>query len=72
VNFYTEMTVDLTEEIRQCLLLELPMKPLCRTDCKGLCPQCGHNRNEGPCSCRTEEPEDPWEKLRSLLPPRRP
>jgi uncharacterized protein len=50
--------VDLTEPVRQSVLLELPMKPLCRPDCAGLCPTCGKNRNEGPCGCR-EEPSDP-------------
>jgi uncharacterized protein len=43
--------VDLTEAVRQAVLLEVPMKPLCRTDCAGLCPECGKNRNEGPCGC---------------------
>jgi len=36
----------------------LPMKPLCRDDCKGLCPQCGTNWNNGTCTCTTEW-EDP-------------
>lgn len=50
--------LDLTEPIRQQVLLELPMKPLCRADCAGLCPTCGHNLNDGPCGC-TREPADP-------------
>lgn len=50
--------VDLTEAVRQSVLLELPMKPLCRSDCAGLCPHCGKNLNDGPCDCR-EEPPDP-------------
>jgi uncharacterized protein len=73
VNFYSEFTLDLTDEIRQCILLELPMKPLCRRDCAGLCPQCGKNLNEGPCTCLPDEDqaEDPFAKLRGLLPPDR-
>jgi uncharacterized protein len=43
--------LDLTEALRQCSLLAIPMKPLCREDCAGLCPDCGHNLNQGPCSC---------------------
>lgn len=39
-------------------LLALPVKPLCRTDCKGLCSVCGKNRNEEPCAC-TEDESDP-------------
>ena len=50
--------IDLTEPVRQAVLLELPMKPLCRPDCAGLCPQCGRNLNEGPCDCAIE-PTDP-------------
>jgi len=72
VNFYSEMTVDLTDEIRQCVLLELPMKPLCRPDCAGLCPRCGANLNEGPCSCEPEDDAGPWAILRKLIPPEGP
>jgi uncharacterized protein len=69
VNFYSELTVDISEEIRQCILLELPSKPLCRPDCAGLCPQCGRNRNEGPCGCKEDAEEDVWAKLRAIIPP---
>jgi len=44
-------TFDLTEAIRQYALLAIPMKPLCREDCAGLCPTCGRNLNQGPCGC---------------------
>lgn len=50
-------TIDLTEVVRQDLLLALPMHPLCRPDCAGLCPHCGKNLNEGPCEC--QKPPDP-------------
>lgn len=43
--------LDLTEATRQYLLLSLPLQPLCRPDCAGLCPECGQNRNLGPCGC---------------------
>ena len=46
--------LDLTEPVRQSVLLELPMKPLCRADCAGLCVQCGQNLNEGGCGCERE------------------
>ena len=48
----------LNEVLREQFYLALPMKPLCREDCAGLCPRCGTNRNTGSCSCVTE-PEDP-------------
>ena len=46
--------VDLTEAIRQNLLLNLPMMVVCQEDCKGLCPQCGQNLNLGSCECEPE------------------
>ena len=45
-------TVDLTEDIREDILVNLEPFPLCSPTCKGLCPQCGKNWNEGPCSCK--------------------
>jgi len=46
--------VDLTEAVRQNVLLALPMVTVCREDCQGLCPQCGHDLNLGPCECKPE------------------
>lgn len=46
--------LDLSEPIRQAILLEQPMKPLCRGDCRGLCPRCGQNLNERACKCAPE------------------
>jgi uncharacterized protein len=46
--------LDLTEAIRQNVLTALPMVTLCQQDCKGLCPQCGHDLNLGPCDCKPE------------------
>jgi uncharacterized protein len=58
--------MDLSEPIRQALLVALPMRPLCREDCKGLCPVCGANRNTTDCG-HTDEPMDSrWEGLREL------
>ena len=54
--------LDLTEAIRQYALMAVPMKPLCRSDCKGLCPTCGKNLNVEGCDC--PPPLDPrWGKL---------
>ncbi len=49
--------VNLTEAIRQRILLELPMVTLCKEDCAGLCSQCGHDLNSGPCDCKPEVDE---------------
>jgi uncharacterized protein len=59
-------TVDLVPLIRDALLLELPLAPLCRPDCAGLCPICGADRTEQPCDC-VEAPSNPvWAVLDSL------
>lgn len=57
-------TIDLTEIVRQNIFLALSMRPICRPDCAGLCPQCGKNLNEGPCSCQEEALDPCLEMLR--------
>jgi len=59
--------LDLTEAIRQYALLSVPMKPLCREDCAGLCPSCGHNLNQGGCDCPPQEADPRWSKLKKLV-----
>jgi len=59
--------LDLTEAIRQYAVLALPMKPLCRKDCAGLCPNCGHNLNRGSCDCLAHEIDPRWSKLEGCL-----
>jgi DUF177 domain-containing protein len=46
-----EDAVDLSELVRQLVVMELPYHPLCRPDCAGLCPECGADLNEGECGC---------------------
>jgi uncharacterized protein len=58
--------VDLSEVVRQAVLLAVPVHPLCRGDCRGLCPQCGRDLNEGACGC-APEPDPRWQALRALL-----
>ena len=58
--------IDLSQDIRDYALLALPMKKLCSEDCKGLCPKCGKNLNEGPCDCREETMDPRWEPLQKL------
>ncbi|MFC1937166.1 DUF177 domain-containing protein [Chloroflexota bacterium] len=60
--------LDLTEAIRQYVMVAIPMKPLCREDCAGLCPQCGKNLNQGPCGCRPEKMDSRLTKLAELVP----
>ena len=54
MKFHDGRQLDLREEARETLLLELPMSPHCREDCRGLCPKCGADLNEGPCGCSRE------------------
>ena len=57
--------VDLAPLVHDAILLELPLAPLCRDDCRGLCPFCGIDRNETSCQC--EAPVDPrWATLDGL------
>ena len=48
------------------ILLSLPMKPLCSEDCKGICPQCGQNLNEGECDCEIDTVDPRLEKLKDF------
>jgi uncharacterized metal-binding protein YceD (DUF177 family) len=60
-------TVDLTADVREDILLALPSFPLCSDGCKGLCPQCGKNWNEGPCACKPSKNDGgPWAALNGL------
>jgi uncharacterized protein len=47
--------LDVTKLLRENVLLNLPLQPLCRSDCRGLCPHCGANLNESPCQCRVQD-----------------
>jgi len=49
--FHDGRRLDLREQVREALLLELPIAPHCRENCAGLCPRCGADLNEGPCAC---------------------
>jgi uncharacterized protein len=58
--------VDMTEAVRQHLLISMPMHQLCDEECRGLCPQCGANLNVNPCSCDRDE-ESSFSALADLL-----
>lgn len=47
-----DLLIDLDEDIRQEIILDYPLKPLCKSGCKGLCLKCGKNLNEGACGCK--------------------
>ncbi|HEY8148649.1 MAG TPA: DUF177 domain-containing protein [Vicinamibacteria bacterium] len=59
VAYYDHDRIDLGEMVREQMHLALPLRRLCREDCRGLCPSCGVNRNTGSCDCQpTEAVED--------------
>jgi uncharacterized protein len=66
IGYYQGDSLLLEDVLREQVLLSLPVRTLCKLDCKGLCPRCGQNRNSQPCHC-DEGPSDPrWEALAGL------
>jgi uncharacterized protein len=66
IGYYQKDSLLLEDVLREQVLLSLPVRTLCKPDCKGLCPRCGQNRNSQVCSC-DEGPSDPrWEALAGL------
>ena len=60
--------VDTRPLLLEQMQLAVPMKPVCREDCRGLCPQCGINRNHGTCTCEDERVDPRWAALAKLKP----
>ncbi|HUV36546.1 MAG TPA: DUF177 domain-containing protein [Patescibacteria group bacterium] len=58
---------DILPRVREVVILEFPIRCLCREDCKGLCPRCGSNLNHGPCTCIQREDDPRWAQLKKLL-----
>ncbi len=62
-----DFTVELDEVVISDILLDLPQKNLCRSDCKGLCPKCGQNLNSGKCECEGKTVDPRLEILKQLM-----
>jgi uncharacterized protein len=65
-SVYEDEKIQLSEIACEQVFLEIPYQPLCREDCKGLCPVCGKDRNRGACECRAETFETGFAALRNL------
>ncbi len=65
-SFYHNEEIDLAEILGEELMLALPLRFLCQEGCKGLCPKCGKNLNEGPCSCKVDVSSHPFAALKEL------
>ena len=68
-SYYRDDQIDLNELLREQFYLALPMKPLCREDCKGLCAQCGTNLNTGTCACAARWEDPRLAPLKGLIKP---
>lgn len=58
--------LDLTPMVRELVLLELPLSPLCKGDCLGLCPSCGADLSKARCACKNEIADHRWDALSVL------
>lgn len=66
IGFYQGNGVLLEDVIKEQLLLTVPLRTVCREECKGLCPQCGRNRNLEPCNCSSQPPDPRWAALEEI------
>ncbi|MEW5804802.1 MAG: DUF177 domain-containing protein [bacterium] len=66
IIIYQDDIIDLTEILREQILLSIPMISVCDPSCQGLCPQCGQNLNQKKCSCVQNTIDPRWHKLQDL------
>lgn len=66
IGYYSGEGLVLEDVLREQVLLALPLKTICREDCKGLCPQCGKNRNYETCTCEAATTDPRWDALRGI------
>lgn len=70
IGYYEQSGLRLEDAVREQVLLGLPGRTLCREDCKGLCPQCGVNRNTTGCTCGNKPADLRWNALAGLGQPK--
>jgi len=66
VEFFRGESLDISQFVAEQIALAIPMKPLCRETCAGICPQCGADLEKGPCGCTFEAPDERWGELLRL------
>ncbi len=66
IVYFEGELLDVGEQIRQTILLSVPMRFLCREDCRGLCGGCGVDLNFGTCVCSEPPPDSRWEALKNI------
>jgi uncharacterized protein len=66
IGYYQGEGILLEDVLREQVLLALPLKLVCREDCKGLCPQCGKNLNQDQCGCAAPVEDPRWNALKEI------
>jgi len=66
VSVFDGRAIDVDEIVKEQILLAVPTRMLCRENCKGICPECGTDRNTGDCSCATNDIDPRWAALKNL------
>ena len=66
VAVFDGKALDVDEIVKEQVVLAVPTRMLCREDCKGICPECGVDRNTGECSCVTDDIDPRWAALKNL------
>jgi len=66
VIFIGDPIIDITEYLINEIMLDIPIKPLCKEDCNGLCPVCGTNLNEDTCDCKKEKVDERMKQLEDI------
>jgi len=66
VSVFDGETIDVDEIVKEQILLAVPTRMLCRPDCKGICPDCGIDKNTGDCNCGANEVDPRWAALKNL------
>jgi len=66
LSVFDGKAIDIDEIVKEQILLTVPARTLCRDDCKGICPECGIDRNTGECSCVTDNTDPRWAALKNL------
>lgn len=67
IGFFEGDEIEIAPALLKALFLELPMRPLCREDCRGICPECGADLNKGDCGCQGDNIDFRLEKLKTLF-----
>jgi len=66
VSVFDGEAIDVDEIVKEQIVLAVPTRMLCREDCKGICPECGADRNKGDCNCATNDIDPRWAALKDL------